>query len=249
MKHVLVLFLWMMVGCQTPKQEDAAQTGGPVGVAQEPEDVAASQPADSAASQSAGQPEEVYDLAPPGMGIATFAGGCFWCMEKPFESIDGVVAVISGYTAGPEENPTYKQVSSGSTGHTEAVRVIYDPNKVKYSLLLDVFWRNIDPTQANGQFVDKGAQYRTGIYFHDESQRQDAEASRAGLLSSGKFKTVVTEIEAATVFWPAEVYHQDFYKKSPGHYNRYRSGSGRDEYLEKTWGKEAGGYALHGASH
>lgn len=240
MNWLRLLLLVTLVGCQTPKGDDTTPT---TNVGEEPSNSPASQPNDDV------EPEVTYDLAPQGMAIATFAGGCFWCMEKPFESIDGVTAVISGYTDGPEENPTYKQVGSGQTGHTEAVRVIYDPAKIKYALLLDVFWRNINPTQVNGQFVDHGTQYRTGIYYHNDTQRQDAEASRDDLLKSGKFPTIATEIKAATAFWPAEEYHQDFYKKSPTHYNRYRRGSGRDDYLEDTWGDEAGGYSLHGAEH
>jgi len=190
-------------------------------------------------------PPEV-DVAPAGKAIATFAGGCFWCVEKPFEVIDGVEAVYSGYTAGTELNPTYKLVASGQTSHTEAVRIIYDADKVTYDLLLEVLWRNIDPTQLNGQFVDHGTQYRTGIYYHDDAQKAVAEKSKAALESLGKFdKPIVVEILPASDFWPAEEYHHDFYKKSPEHYHPYRSGSGRDTYLEKIWGPAAGGYSLH----
>jgi len=207
---------------------------------------AAEEPAASAAERPSVNPVLTAEaLAPEGMGIATFAGGCFWCMEKPFEVIDGVKAVYSGYTAGPEVNPTYKEVAYGRTGHTEAVRIVYDPAKVEYELLLKVFWRNIDPTQVNGQFVDKGKQYRSGIYTHDAAQAAAVEASLAEVRA--KFdKPIVTEIQAAGPFYPAEEYHQDFYIKDPSHYQRYRSGSGRDAFLERVWGEEAGGYSLHG---
>ena len=172
---------------------------------------------------------------------ATFAGGCFWCMEPPFEKLDGVRSVTSGYTGGAEPNPTYEQVSSGKTGHAEAVQVVYDPSTVSYERLLDVFWMNIDPTQAEGQFADHGRQYRTAIFSHTEEQRRLAEASKARLAALGKFsKPIVTEIVPAGPFYPAEAYHQDYYKKSPFRYQLYRAGSGRDGFIKKTWG---------GASH
>ena len=178
--------------------------------------------------------------APEGAAKATFAGGCFWCMEKPFEKVEGVDSVVSGYTGGPEENPSYKQVSSGRTGHAEAVEVTYDPKRVTYEQLLQVFWRNIDPTDAGGQFYDRGSQYRTAIFWHDEAQREAALRTRAELDASGRFaKPVVTAVEPAGPFWPAEDYHQDYYKKNPEHYERYRRGSGRDRFLERAWGSEA----------
>jgi methionine-S-sulfoxide reductase len=170
---------------------------------------------------------------------ATFAGGCFWCMEPPFDKLDGVISTISGYTGGAEKNPTYEQVSSGKTGHLEAIQVTYDPAKVSYAQLLDVFWRNIDPTQNNGQFVDMGAQYRTAIFYHNEEQRRLALESRNRLQDSRKFgKPIVTEIRPATEFYPAEDYHQDYYMKNPIRYKYYRWGSGRDQFLEETWGKK-----------
>lgn len=178
------------------------------------------------------------ELNEPSLEIATFAGGCFWCMEPPFDKLDGVERTISGYTDGDEEHPTYKQVSYGQTSHTEAVRVYYNPEKVTYEQLLDVFWRNINPTQKNGQFVDIGSQYRTGIYVHTDEQRRLAEQSKEALAASGRFdKPIVTEIKSASTFWKAEEYHQDFYKKSPARYKSYRSGSGRDEFIEKAWGE------------
>jgi peptide-methionine (S)-S-oxide reductase len=169
------------------------------------------------------------------LGRATFAGGCFWCMEPPFDKLDGVISTTSGYTAGRTENPTYEQVSAGTTGHTEAVEVVYDPRKVTYAQLLEVFWRNIDPLTADRQFCDVGSQYRAGIYTHDETQRRLAEESKRAVAQRLK-KPVVTEIAAASKFWPAEEYHQDYYMKNPVRYNLYRAGCGRDKRLEAIWG-------------
>ena len=172
-------------------------------------------------------------------GVATFAGGCFWCTESDFEKVPGVVRVISGYTGGKKENPTYEEVSSGWTGHVEAVQVHYDPGRITYEQLLDVFWRHIDPTDTGGQFVDRGSQYRSAVFYHDEEQKRLAEASRDALARSGKFtRPVATEILPLTKFYEAEDYHQDYYAKNPLHYRSYRSGSGRDSFLKKTWGDE-----------
>ncbi len=171
---------------------------------------------------------------------ATFAGGCFWCMEPPFDELDGVVSTTSGYTGGNLPSPTYEQVSAGGTGHTEAVEVLYDPARVSYETLLDVFWRNIDPTTPDRQFCDVGNQYRSGIYYRGEEQRQLAEASKAAVERSGRLDgQVVTEIVLATAFWPAEDYHQDYYKKNPVRYKFYRYGCGRDRRLKQLWGKDA----------
>jgi peptide methionine sulfoxide reductase msrA/msrB len=171
---------------------------------------------------------------------ATFAGGCFWCMEAPFEKIDGVMDVVSGYTGGHVKNPTYEQVSSGATGHLEAVEVTYDPQKVSYDRLLDVFWRQIDPTDAGGSFVDRGKQYGSAIFYHNDEQKRVAEESKNKLEVSGKYdKPIVTEIRKLDAFYPAEDYHQDYYKKNPIRYKYYRYNSGRDQYLEKVWGKES----------
>jgi peptide methionine sulfoxide reductase msrA/msrB len=171
--------------------------------------------------------------------IATFAGGCFWCSESDFEKVSGVVKVISGYTGGKKENPTYEEVSAGTTGHVEAIQVYYDPEKVSYEKLLDVFWRHIDPTDGGGQFVDRGSQYASAIFYHDESQKRLAEKSKAELSQSGKFaKPVVTPILKFNRFYDAEEYHQDYYKKNPLRYSYYRHGSGRDQFLEKVWEKE-----------
>lgn len=173
---------------------------------------------------------------------ATFAGGCFWCMEPPFDGIDGVLSTTSGYIGGTKKNPSYKEVSAGNTGHTEAVEIVYDPKKVSYERLLEVFWRNIDPTVKDQQFCDVGSQYRTGIFTHDDAQKVAAEASKAALVKSKPFKaSVVTEITAATTFYPAEDYHQDYYLKNPIRYKYYRNGCGRDARLKELWGAEAGG--------
>lgn len=173
-----------------------------------------------------------------GLSVATFAGGCFWCMEGPFDKLEGVVSTTSGYTGGEKENPTYKQVSAGGTGHTEAVQIIYDPTKVSYEQLLDVFWVNHDPTEANGQFCDKGNQYRPGIFYHDESQQALAETSKKHVDETKTFDApVVTEITIASNFYPAEDYHQDYYVKNPFRYKFYRYGCGRDSRLEELWGK------------
>jgi len=170
---------------------------------------------------------------------ATFAGGCFWCMETPFEKLDGVTEVISGYTGGKKVNPTYEEVSYGGTGHLESVQIIYDPSKITYSELLDVFWKQIDPTDPNGQFVDRGSQYRSAIFYHNDEQKGFAEKSKEELDKSGKFrKPVVTEIILASAFYKAEEYHQDYYKKNPIRYKFYRYNSGRDQYLKKIWGDE-----------
>ena len=172
-----------------------------------------------------------------GLEIATLAGGCFWCMEPPFDELDGVAHTISGYIGGEKENPTYKEVSAGITGHTEAVQVYYDPAKITYEELLKVFWRNIDPTVEDRQFCDWGSQYRTGVFYHGEEQKAAAEASKQEIIDSGRFDKVVTDITEATIFYPAEVYHQDFYTKNPGHYKRYRYGCGRDQRLKELWGE------------
>ncbi len=170
--------------------------------------------------------------------IATFAGGCFWCMEPPFDALDGVKSTVSGYTGGRLENPTYEQVSSGGTGHYEAIRIEFDPEKVSYQELLEVFWVNIDPTDGAGQFCDRGDQYRSAIFYHSEEQREAAQASKKKLKESGRLsKSVVTPIEPAATFYVAEDYHQDYYKKNPIRYKFYRTGCGRDRVLKKLWAK------------
>ena len=167
---------------------------------------------------------------------ATFAGGCFWCMEPPFDKLDGVISTTSGYIGGHQKNPTYKQVSAGSTGHTEAVQIEYDSNKISYDELLKVFWRNIDPTTPDQQFCDRGSQYRSGIFYHDARQKLLAEASLQNIIENKSFdQPVVTEITAATTFYPAEDYHQDYYLKNPLRYKYYRFACGRDSRLEALW--------------
>ena len=169
--------------------------------------------------------------------LATFAGGCFWCMVKPFDQWEGVKRVVSGYTGGHKENPTYEEVCSHTTGHLEAVQITFDPKVISYSTLLDIFWRQIDPTDPGGQFYDRGESYKTAIFYHNEEQRVLAEASKAALERSGRFdKPIATEIRPAGPFYPAEEYHQDFYKKNPEHYNRYSRASGREAFKQRVWG-------------
>ena len=177
---------------------------------------------------------------PPGAAVATFAGGCFWCMEAPYDKLDGVLATTSGYMGGSRKFPTYEEVSAGWTGHAEVVQVVYDPAKVSYDKLLEVYWINIDPTVTDRQFCDIGSQYRTAIFVHTEEQRRAAEASKAALAKSKPFKApIVTPIVAATEFWPAEDYHQDYYSKNPVRYAYYRTGCGRDARLKQLWGSAA----------
>jgi peptide-methionine (S)-S-oxide reductase len=172
-----------------------------------------------------------------GLRTATFAGGCFWCMEPPFDKLAGVHSTTSGYIGGHQTNPTYRQVSAGGTGHTEAVQIVYDPGKISYAQLLEVFWRNVDPTTADRQFCDVGSQYRTGIFYHDDAQRGAAEESKRMLRAHKPFEEpVVTEITAAGTFYPAEDYHQDYYMKNPIRYKFYRYSCGRDARLEELWG-------------
>lgn len=170
---------------------------------------------------------------------ATFAGGCFWCMEPPFEKLDGVVDVVPGYAGGRTENPTYEEVSSGATGHLEAVQITYDPSKIIYRQLVDLFWTQIDPTDEGGQFVDRGPQYATAVFYHDDGQKAIAEESKAALERSGRYdKPVKTAIRPLTAFYEAEDYHKDFYKKSPVRYNSYKFFSGREPFLKRIWGED-----------
>ena len=186
-------------------------------------------------------PAPAAKAKPAVTAIATFAGGCFWCMEGPFDALAGVVSTTSGYTGGTKKDPTYQEVSSGWTGHAEAVQIVYDPAKVTYEKLLDVFWHNIDPLAANRQFCDSGSQYRSGIFYQDDAQKKAAEASKAAIDKTKPFKgTIVTEITAATTFYAAEDYHQDYYLKNPVRYRFYRQGCGRDARLKELWGDKAG---------
>ena len=173
----------------------------------------------------------------PELARATFAGGCFWCMEPPYDKLDGVKSTTSGYIGGHVDNPTYEQVSSGTTGHTEAVQIVYDPAKVSYEKLLEVFWRNVDPTDAAGQFCDRGSQYRTGIFTYSEDQQTLAEASKKQINASGVLsKVVVTQITEAPEFYRAEEYHQDYYQRNAVRYKLYRRSCGRDKVLDRLWG-------------
>jgi peptide methionine sulfoxide reductase msrA/msrB len=181
-----------------------------------------------------------------GLAIATFAGGCFWCTESDFEKLPGVDDAVSGYTAGHQENPTYKQVSRGGTGHTEAVQIHYDPSIITYDDLLEGFWRQFDPTDGEGSFVDRGSQYRPGVYYSNETEKQAVDAFMAKYEASGKYdKPFAVEVAPLGIFYPAEDYHQDYYKKNPIRYKYYRYGSGRDQYLEKFWGDDLH-YAVKG---
>lgn len=170
---------------------------------------------------------------------ATFAGGCFWCMEPPYDKVKGIISTTVGYTGGTKPNPTYEEVSTGTTGHAEAIEITYDPSQATYEQLLDIFWKNIDPTAKDRQFADAGTQYRTAIFYHDEEQKRLANASKEKLEKSGKFdKLIVTEIVPALAFYPAEEYHQEYYKKCPIPYEMYKVGSGREGYLKETWGEK-----------
>jgi len=188
----------------------------------------------SAASAGDAAPGEAHG---GGLAAATFAGGCFWCMEPPYDKLEGVVSTTVGYTGGAQPDPTYEQVARGATGHAEAVRVVYDPDRIGYSKLLEVFWRNIDPLDPGGQFCDRGAQYRTAIFYHDPEQERLARASKRELEASGRFEQpIVTEIEPAREFYPAEDYHQDYYRKRSWRYKFYRFACGRDGRLAELWG-------------
>lgn len=227
----------------------ACQTTGEVGAEDKPTpktpDAPVAPPDSTPATSKAGADGTQLAPAPKvGERIATFAGGCFWCMEGPFEKLDGVRAVLSGYTAGPEKGPTYKQVSRGLTGHTEAVIVYFDPKKVSYEKLVEVFWMSMDPTDAGGQFADRGAHYRPAIFYHDDAQKAAAQKSKEALDASERFsKPIAVPIQPAEPFWVAEEYHQDYYKKEPAHYGRYRRGSGRAGFIAKHWGDAKEGMA------
>ena len=187
-----------------------------------------------------GGPSWAQDPVSPPLAKATFAGGCFWCMEPPFDKLSGVVSTTSGYTGGQQDHPTYEQVSAGGTGHAEAVEILYDPGKISYERLLEVFWHNIDPLDAKGQFCDRGDQYRTAIFTHDTAQLQAAQASKRALEESQRLgKPIQTEIVSASTFFPAEDYHQDFYQKHPLKYKFYRYSCGRDARLRELWGSDA----------
>jgi peptide-methionine (S)-S-oxide reductase len=189
----------------------------------------------------ADEPTKLAEPPPAGLAVATFAAGCFWCVEPPFDKLTGVVSTTSGYTGGTKAGATYKDVGKGGTGHTEAVRIVYDPAKVKYETLLEVFWKNVDPLDGEGQFCDRGDMYRPGIFAHTEEQKSLAEESKARLAASGRFKEpIAVGVETAKEFWIAENYHQDYYQTNPLKYGYYRWGCGRDARLEELWGKNQG---------
>jgi len=225
MSRAVILTLLALTACASGAATDPA--------------VGASTPeAPAAPATAAADPEAVYAAGelPEGQAAAVFAGGCFWCMETAYEGKNGIIEVLSGYTGGKEDRPTYRQVANHQTSHYEAVQVIYDPTVVDYERLLDIFWHNVDPTQSNGQFCDKGDQYRTAVFTSDAGEIAAAEKSRetaASVLS----ERIVTEILPAATFWVAEGYHQDFYKKNPTRYYSYRAGCGRDQRLEQLWGE------------
>ena len=197
----------------------------------------APRPGEAVLSGPAGQSGPSGEAMPSSdTALATFAGGCFWCMEPPYDELDGVISTIAGYIGGSLPNPTYGQISTGGTGHTEAMEIRYDPSKITYQELLDVFWVNIDPTVDDRQFCDRGSQYRAGIFYHDADQKTLAEASRQKIIDSGRFDRVVTEITPASTFYRAEEYHQDYYIKNPLRYKFYRYNCGRDRRLEELWG-------------
>lgn len=175
----------------------------------------------------------------PTTALATFAGGCFWCMQPPFDTAKGVLKTVAGYTGGAEKNPRYDDVGAGKTGHCEAVQITYDPSLITYEALVDIFFRSMDPTDAGGQFADRGKQYRPAIFFHSPEQQKTAEQAKDKLAKSGRFKkSLIVPVEAALIFWPAEDYHQHYYKKNPAHYYSYRKASGREGFLKTTWGDD-----------
>jgi peptide-methionine (S)-S-oxide reductase len=221
MKTVTLLFF--AIACSSSSVER--------GAAGSSEETAAPAEAEAHGSRAAEPP-------PEGRAVAIFAGGCFWCMEAPFDELDGVESTTSGYIGGRGEHPTYEEVSSGGTGHAEAIRVVFDPSRITYERLLDVYWHNVDPTQADGQFCDHGDQYRTAIFALDDEQRRLATASKERIAAQLD-RPIVTEVVAASTFWVAEDYHQDFYRTNPVRYTMYRTGCGRDGRLEEIWGESA----------
>jgi peptide-methionine (S)-S-oxide reductase len=230
---VLLLMLFALAACARQPQGESA----PAAIRTAPTQTV---PLPAAANAGAAQPAASAAASiPPGEAVAIFAGGCFWCMEPPYDVLPGVISTTSGYIGGHTANPTYQQVTSGATGHTEAVQVRYDPAKVDYQTLLEVFWRNIDPLAVDRQFCDAGSQYRSGIFPVDATQRQLAEASKRKVAARFS-QPIATEITDATPFYPAEDYHQDYYRKNPVRYKFYRANCGRDARLRELWGKQPG---------
>jgi len=233
-----------MLGCSQSDAYDEASVGAMADASASPSSETVAAASTAAMASDAPSPEMSREsaggtLPSAAVDTAIFAGGCFWCMEPPYDKLDGVLSTTSGYTSGSTVNPTYEQVSAGRTGHTEAIQVVFDPARVSYDRLLYVFWRNVDPLTANQQFCDRGSQYRSGIYPRTPAQKAAAEASLRAI--AARFtQPIVTEIVAATPFYAAEEYHQDYYTKNPVRYNFYRSRCGRDSRLKEVWGAEAG---------
>lgn len=220
--------------------KSSARAGGATASGASPPASASASNAPAGTGTAASTPAAAATNAPAGQAVATFAGGCFWCMEPPYDKLPGVISTTSGYMGGTRKDPTYPEVSSGTTGHTEVVQVVYDPAKVSYDKLLEVYWHNVDPTVKDRQFCDVGSQYRTTIFVHTEEQRQLAEKSKALLAMTKPFKDpIVTPVVVATQFYPAEEYHQDYYLKNPVRYSYYRTGCGRDARLKALWGAAA----------
>lgn len=232
---LLVVPVLLIAACKSASAPGPAEAGAKGGETQS---------TDTAPSSSAQEdPRAFAELpkVPPGYQVATLAGGCFWCVESDLEQVRGVLLVTSGYTGGHKERPTYEETNTKKTGHTEAVQVVFDPKRLSYEKLLEVFWRSIDPTTADRQFCDVGNVYRPEIFVHDAEQREIAEASKRRIIETKPFSgDVVVPITDASTFWPAERYHQDFYKENPLRYRAYRAGCGRDRRLEQLWGEQAG---------
>jgi methionine-S-sulfoxide reductase len=228
------------VGCQSPRSgEEGSEAPSAETSAPEQENSTPSEGSASSRNRESASKIEALGDPPKGLEQATFAGGCFWCLEPPFDKVDGVEKTIVGYSGGERRHPTYDEVAGGETDHAESIRIYYDPETVSYEKLLDVFWRHIDPTDDGGQFVDRGSQYRTIVFYHDAEQKKAARASKRDLEKNGPFdEPIVTPIQKAQTFWKAEDYHQNFYKKSPGRYHSYHGNSGRKEFFRKYWGDE-----------
>ncbi len=234
-----VLALLSLSACQSPRSGEEAGDS-PSAEASSPgeqEESSAESSQGSARANKGNDPKiEALDSPPEELAQATFAGGCFWCMEPPFDNVEGVEQTIVGYSGGQQKHPTYKEVAGGRTDHAESIRIYYDPDEVSYAKLLNVFWRHIDPTAENRQFVDVGSQYRSIIFYHDDEQKQAARASKRDLAENGPFdESIATPIEEVQTFWKAEDYHQNFYKKSPDRYHSYHSNSGRKEFRQTYW--------------
>jgi len=232
---LLLLLLWLLSDGRAWQDDTATTATKPATTSTQEEPMSNSTSNDSQTNAADGNSNDTKSPA-----SAVFAGGCFWCMEPPYDKLDGVIETISGYAGGDTENPSYYDVVDGGTGHAEVVKVVYDPSRISYAELLDVFWKNIDPTTKDRQFCDVGDQYRTAIFYADDEQKQQAEASLARISAAADLPgPIVTGIEPLNAFYPAEDYHQDYYRKNPLRYKLYRSGCGRDSRLRQLWGKDA----------